>query len=94
MDKVEDYIRYDITLPAELREEYQRLLKSGWASNKMSKENEKEMQKQLIENLLYRNWADRLDWWGLPKPKKLILKTIQLGNKNKNLLSNIISKIT
>ncbi len=98
LDRVEDYVRYEITPPAELREEYKRLMKNRWSDNRLSKEQEAKRQNQLIENLLYNHWAERLDWWGLPKPKRPIpkIKTIQLGQigRNRNILPNTMSQIS
>lgn len=76
LDRVEDYVRYDITPPAELREEYKRLMKNREVSNAERQKNKKEDEENQLEDVLDK-WEDRIDWWETPKPKPVIKKIVQ-----------------
>ncbi len=78
LDRIEDYIRYDITPPAELREEYKRLLKNRTVSNTETLKNKQKEEERAMENVLD-DWEDRIDWWQEPKPvvKKVVQNTLQ-----------------
>lgn len=76
LDRIEDYIRYDITPPAELREEYKRLLKNRSLSNTETLKNKQKEEERTMENVLD-DWEDRIDWWQAPKPKPVVKKVVQ-----------------
>ena len=55
LDRVEDYIRYEIEAPAELREEYNELIEQ--------REVNREYAIKELEELIWEDYEDRVDWW-------------------------------
>lgn len=83
LDNVSDYVRYEITPPAELLEEYNRLM-----ANKKERDNkdvsEAEYTKRRVEEVLPM-FNERKEWWKKTFPKNC--RPVQKANKN---LENVV----
>lgn len=73
LETVSDYIRYEITPPEELREEYNRIRSNQWKKQAENKD-------RLINDAV-RLWERRKEWWDLRAPGR---HTIQGSVKNED----------
>lgn len=92
LDRVEDYVRYEITPPKELLKKYNQLL--------TERKDEKDFRKEELQSLkedLFEDYTNISDWWGtkfeFEKETKEVVNTSEVVNQTQNSdLSNSTSR--